>query len=188
MFDFYRSFSTEFLWPRTLEEIEQMAEDGQMFAAAENDDVLACCYMKPAEHGDEYEFGGILVHERGRERKIGSTLGRVALAVISSMATPSEIIAHVHEENPLPRPLLERLGFVATGHKDGPPVAPPGMKRNAEGKVVGDVYRFEFVRFTALADWLDAFSDEVASTPAAIPAIRDRVAVASDLRALAARG
>jgi GNAT superfamily N-acetyltransferase len=185
-FQFYQSFQTEFLWPRTLREIEEMAEDGQLFAAAEGGRFLACCYMKP-DDGDGYEFGGVLVDEAARGRKVGSTLGRVALAVVSAMASPDEIIAHVHEENELPRPLLQRLGFVPTGTKDGPPDAPPGMKRNAEGKVVGDVYKFDFSQFVAIADWLDAFHDEVAGVPAELSVIVDRVAVVADLRVLAGR-
>jgi GNAT superfamily N-acetyltransferase len=183
-FRFYQSFLTEFLWPRTLREIQEMAEDGQLFAAAEDGRFLACCYMKP-DDGDGYEFGGVLVHHAARGRKVGSTLGRVAIAVVSAMASPDEIIAHVHEENDLPRPLLQSLGFVATGTKDGPPTAPPGMKRNAEGKVVGDVYKFDFSCFVAIADWLDAFQDEVAGVPAELAVIIDRAAVAADLRALA---
>lgn len=85
----------------------------------------------------------------------------------------------------LPRQLLLRLGFVATGTKEGPPQAPPGMKRNAQGKVMGDVYEFDFARFEAIADWIEAFAGVVKGKPADIPTILDRVAVASDLRALA---
>lgn len=199
-FAFYQSFSTEFLWPRTVDEIGSMAEDGQLFAAADANRVLACCYMKPLEGGDindvlrrvidvdnAYEFGGVLVDDAARGQKIGSTLGRVSLAAVSAMASPSGVIAHVHEENELPRPLLERLGFGVTGEKDGPPFVPPGMKTNSEGKVVGDVYRFEFGRFADIADWLEAFGGSVCGRPAELSAILSRIAVATDLRALAGR-
>src|SRR5690606_25956758 len=111
VFAFYGSFLTEFLWPRTIEEIREMADDGQLFAAAESEQILACCYMKPLGPGDisdvlrhvidvadAYEFGGVLVDDAARGRKIGSTLGRMSLAVVSAMASPSGIIAHVHEE------------------------------------------------------------------------------------------
>ena len=147
VFAFCESFLTEFLWPRTIDELESMADDGQLFAAADSGRILACCYMKPLGPGDindvlrrvinvddAYEFGGVLVDDAARGKKIGSTLGRMSLAVVSSMASPSGIIAHVHEENDLPRPLLERLGFGVTGEKDGPPFAPPGMKDERRGQ------------------------------------------------------
>ena len=198
VFGFYQSFSTEFLWPRTVNEIKSMAEDGQLFAAADPNRIVACCYMRPLVDGDvngvlrhvidvddAYEFGGVLVDGAARGQKIGSTLGRMSLAAVSAMASPSGIIAHVHEENELPRPLLNRLGFRVTGEKDGPPFAPPGMKTNSEGNVVGDVYRFEFGRFADIATWLEEYAGVVGGRPAELSAILSRSEVASDLRALA---
>jgi hypothetical protein len=54
--------------------------------------------------------------------------------------------------------LTTQLGFIETGEVEIPPVEPPrSMRRNADGQVVGDLFRFQVGALDAFADWIESF-------------------------------
>jgi hypothetical protein len=101
----------------------------------------------------------VFVEDRLRGLGIAAALGRVAISTLYLTDEPDDLIAHVHEFNDAPRNLLvDHLGFAETDEQIVPPVEPPqNMKRNQEGDVVGDVFRFERSQLDAFADWFETF-------------------------------
>jgi hypothetical protein len=108
---------------------------------------------------DTWELGGLLVDSSVRNLGFGSILCRFALAHTMVYEQPwankQEIIAHVHEANRAPRNLLGRLGFEFVKKIEAPPYAPSSMKRNDEGKVVGDEFRFTKEGLQLLSQWFN---------------------------------
>jgi hypothetical protein len=73
-----------------------------------------------------------------------------------------EVIAYVHQANDDPRKLLNKLGFAYVSSIEVPAEnAPASMKRNAEGKIVGDKFRFTREGLKQLADWFGNDSHRV---------------------------
>jgi GNAT superfamily N-acetyltransferase len=194
-FAFHHQNAGEFLWPRTPEQFRELVDARQLFILRDVGEVAGLCYVKPDEDAAQWEFGGIFVHPALRGRGAAGALGRVAISAAYQLDEPNELIAHVHEANPDPRGLLvNQLGFVATGEQEGPPpeMAPQSMRRNEEGLVVGDVFRFERAELAGFADWFEAFDGTLAGrggvrTPLALTddLFEDLGALAGDLRDLA---
>ncbi|HEX4337726.1 MAG TPA: hypothetical protein VH062_17550 [Polyangiaceae bacterium] len=158
--DFHRANAGEFLLPRSLAEVRHLVEQESLHIAVAGDDerIVALCYVKQEER--DAEFGGIFVHDDVRQLCLADAMGKVAIST-HLLTTPLEsgtrLIAHVHEANDRPRNLLGRLGFKDTGVKDPLPshIAPASMRKNAEGRVVGDVFEFDFAKCSDFADWLE---------------------------------
>ena len=127
------------------------------------------CYVMEGEEpegGRRWEFGGVCVSDELRGYGIGSALGVLAISSHYLYEPPHKgerLIAHVHIDNSLPRHMLEvQLGFVQVGQETPPPeVVPPGLQRNAKGKVVGDLYEFRISTLDKFADWLETFDNRV---------------------------
>jgi hypothetical protein len=171
---FHTAHVGEYLWPRTLDEIKKMIEDECLYELVESHQVgvklVGICYIAHAEEPNSTvsrrEFGGIFLLEKYR----GKTLG---LAKFFGMAAISEhfiwdnsgerMIAHVHEENALPRRLLtQNLGFNEIG-KETPPrhIVPKNMRKNKDGDVVGDLFEFQREKLADFATWLSTFRGTV---------------------------
>jgi GNAT superfamily N-acetyltransferase len=123
---------------------ERAAENGELYAVDVGDEIAAVCYV--VEHGERWELGGIFVEPRWRGAHIASRLCRLAIAnaVVNDQDIAANLMAHVHENNAKPRPLLKALGFV----RDGEAVyaddeAPKSLERNADNNVVGHLFRFD---------------------------------------------
>ncbi len=85
-------------------------------------------------------MGGLTVAQEYRGSGIGKTLVRFALAHAlvydDPWSTGQDVIAHVHESNNNPRPLLDALLFEHDERKKYPRKGfPPSMKRDEEGNV-----------------------------------------------------
>jgi ribosomal protein S18 acetylase RimI-like enzyme len=163
-FAFHESISStnEHIWPRTEEEIKEYSESGQLLGVynASTGEFAGLCYV--TLEGDEWETGGLTVTEKNQGLHLGSALIRFALAHTIAYYRPwrygQEIIAHVHEDNAKPRNLLQRIGFEFVKKVEIPgDVAPPSMRRNAEGKVPGDKFRFPPKAVVQLSEW---FADD----------------------------
>ena len=120
------------------------ADNGELYAAAVGEEIAAVCYV--TEHGGCWELGGIFVEPRWQGCGLASRMCRLAIgnAVVNDHAIADNLMAHVHVNNPKPRPLLAALGFV----RDGEAVyedheAPPSLERNADNQVVAHLFRFE---------------------------------------------
>lgn len=171
---FHTAHVGEYLWPRTLKEIRRMIEDECLYELVEPYQVgvklVGICYIAPGEEPDSTanrrEFGGIFLLEKYRGKALG-------LAKFFGMAAISEhfiwdnsgerMIAHVHEENTLPRRLLTQdLGFTEVG-KEIPPrhIVPKNMKKNKDGDVVGDLFEFQHEKLADFATWLSTFRGTV---------------------------
>jgi RimJ/RimL family protein N-acetyltransferase len=155
--------SNEHIWPRTEDQIRQYAEDGELFGVrrASNGEFVGLCYSTlDGEHGDEWEIGGLTVPEAMRDLHLATFLVRFATAYTIAMQRPwhykQEIIAYVHKENDKPRNLLGRIGFEFKEPVlvDGG-IAPPSMKRNADGKIPGDKFCFPKTSVKALLNWFE---------------------------------
>lgn len=172
---FHNEHMTEHLWPRTLEQFKELAEQGCLYEALETtggaEEMVGLCYIA---HGAEptspkterAEFGGVYITDECRGCGIATALGKVAISNHFVWDPPKgRMIAHVHEYNPLPRGLLEKqLGFIRNGEETPPAeVVPASMKRNAEGKVVGHLFEFQKTTLLKFAAWIERFSGTLES-------------------------
>lgn len=152
--------SNEHIWPRTLEQLKGFAQEGFLFGARRTDtgEFVALCYVAREGDAGDREVGGLTVADSVQKHGVGTFLVRFALAHVMTYenpwATGQDVIAYVHESNDRPRGLLKRLGFT---HVDRIEIdgadAPPSMKRNAAGNLVGDRFRFTRDGLRALAGW-----------------------------------
>jgi len=161
-FAFHKSIASTnaHIWPRTETQIKKYAEDGELFAVrkAACGTFVGLCYATLV--GEEWEIGGLAVDDTIQKHHLGSILVRFALAHTISFQSPwavhQHIIAYVHEENPKPRNLLARLEFEHDCQVKIPgTAAPPSMKRDADGNVVGDKFKYPPKAVAALAKWFD---------------------------------
>ena len=186
---FHLSHTTEFMWPRTSLQLEELADQGALLVARGNDVarrreyIVSMCYVMEGEEpegGRRWEFGGIYVSDEFRGYGIGSALGTLMISshYLAEHDEPPQIgerlIAHVHEYNSDPRPMLEaHLGFVQVG-KETPPsdvVPPPSLRRNPNGEVVADLYEFRISTLGKFADWLEIFDGRVKGRNGSLTAI-----------------
>jgi len=168
-FQFHQSVasSDEHIWPRTEQQIYQYANDGQLFGvrSEQSGPFMALCYVALNSAEKEFELGGLTVARAVQRMRIGTVLARLALAYTMVYEQPwrndQEVIAHVHEENQDPRKLLKTLGFEYLHPIELPGnQAPPSMKRNPAGNVVGDKFRFTRDGLQLLSNWFNQeFSD-----------------------------
>jgi RimJ/RimL family protein N-acetyltransferase len=161
-FAFHKSqANNEHIWPRTEDQIQSYAKDGELFAVlTSSGEFVAMCYSTLDEKENVWEIGGLTTLKEYRELHLGTLLVRFALAHTIAWYSPwesaQEIIAHVHDENPAPRNLLKRLAFVFAKKVEVPEgIAPASMKRNAEGKVTGDEFRFPPPATENLLKWFE---------------------------------
>ena len=172
--EFHADHITEYLWPRTLDEFEQFARDECLFevvrVSGEAQERVGICYVKQDVEEDNTtprrEFGGVYVLGQFRRSGVASALGKVAISnhfVWEPLRDGERMVGHVHEENMEPRGFLtNQLGFRLVGREIPPAhLAPPNMKRNKDGQVVGDLFEFDRLRLASFADWLEGFSGEV---------------------------
>jgi len=173
--EFHLSQATEFIWPRTPNKLNQLADEGALLVArasntsTQSEYIVGMCYVMEGEEpegGRRWEFGGLCVSDEFRGYGIGSALGVLAISshyLWESTPKWERLIAHVHIDNSFPQHMLEvQLGFVQVGQETPPPeVVPPGLRRNARGKVVGDLYEFRVSNLDKFADWLENFDDRV---------------------------
>lgn len=165
-FNFHMAFPTKgYIWPRTEADMERYSNDGELFAVRHKGsyEIVGICYVTLDTDRNRWELGGLSVSAIVQDLGLGTVLGRYALARTIAEKAPwlskQEIIAHVHEENQDPRSLLKRVGFEQNGREEAPDTAPDEMKRNAAGKVVGDVFVFPTNRVVELAN---AFESDLA--------------------------
>ena len=115
---FHEAHMTKHLVPRRREDFVAWAEEGSLIACFEGEEMVGTCYVKP--DGDAFEFGGVFLLDRMRGTGLGAAMGRVAIAAQFAYNAPdpeTQLVAHVHVRNPLPRRMLEALGFYLTGEK-----------------------------------------------------------------------
>ncbi len=178
VFEFHKDHIGEYIWPRTLDDFRQLAIDGCLYAAYEQPGTqpakeVGVCYITDGEDpsgNPRREFGGIYVSDECRGTGVASALGTIAISnyyvwdpLRQDQREAEKLITHVHEFNDLPRRLLTtRLGFTETGDQETPPGEPTlSMRRNANGKVVGDLLEFDKSKLLEFADWLESFSGQL---------------------------
>ncbi len=122
------------------------------------------------ESSSEWEFGGLYVTDAFRSRGVAKALAMISISnqFVWASATSDDsirLIAHVHEENDMPRGLLAGLGFHEIGKKEEVPGgdAPKSMKRNAEGNIIEDVFEFDQGSLTAFSSWLSQYRGVLSS-------------------------
>lgn len=191
---FYKAHPDAHVWPRTPEELSQLAEDLCLFEVVDEDgQTVAAAYTKDDPSENRWELGGLYVVKECRGSGLAKMLGRVRIIGLYTQLglVDERVISHVHESNDDPRPLLESLGFVRDGEEIAPPhVVPADMKRNDKGEVVGHLYVFNAARLGEFADWLERF-DGTAKNGAKVQLdlamyTRDRGATIAALRSAAA--
>ena len=173
IFAFHKEYLTEHLWPRTLAEFRELATNGALYEAIETtsgaEDMVGLCYIMHGQeptppNAERGEFGGVYVTENCRSLGLASCLGKAAISNHFAWDPPKgRLIAHVHEDNSLPRDLLEkRLGFFRNGEESPPASAvPPSMKRNAGGQVVGHLFEFRRKTLIDFASWIETASEVI---------------------------
>ncbi|MGE0528180.1 MAG: hypothetical protein AB7G93_05870 [Bdellovibrionales bacterium] len=133
--------------------------------------LVGICYIAhgtdPQSNNSRREFGGIFLLEKyrgGKKFGLAKVLGMAAICEHFIWDSSGErMIAHVHEENPLPRRLLTQdLGFKQVGQEIPPAeIVPKNMKKNKDGKVVGHLFEFQRGKLADFADWLSSFKGKV---------------------------
>jgi GNAT superfamily N-acetyltransferase len=159
-YDFHKKVasSNAHIWPRTERQIEEMAQEGSLFGLWCAGAIVALVYAHLDEDSAAWEVGGLTVEKTLQKRGFGTLLVRFALAHTLAFQSPwlngQQIVAHVHEANDEPRRLLATLGFERSGSVTIPGTeAPASMRRDAEGNVVGDEFRFTRLGAAQLARW-----------------------------------
>lgn len=154
------------IWPRTEEEIHAFATDGALFGTRRSDteEFVGLCYAALNEEETEFEIGGLLVASTAQNLGLGTVLTRFALAHVIANERPwhyhREVIAHIHESNNAPRNIFANSWFVHIERVIVPEhIAPACMKRNADGKLVGDKFLFPRSAVRELSNWLSAQFD-----------------------------
>jgi hypothetical protein len=161
--EFHKENVGKYLLERDLPTFRAIIDDNALYEVADSKgDPLGISYVKGAEDGD-FEFGGVFVAEGHRSIGLADALGFAGISSQLVYAPPDNLIAHVHVANDAPRKLLKRLGFAETGKRDTLPdhIASENMLKDSAGKVVGDVFAFDFSHCVAYADWLDTFNGTV---------------------------
>jgi GNAT superfamily N-acetyltransferase len=163
-FAFHQSVSSsnEHIWPRTEAEIERFSEQGELFGirGASSGEFVGLCYA--TLEGEEWEIGGLIVSKAAQDLGLGTVLVRFALAHTIAYNRPwfygQKIIAHVHEANADPRNIIGRIGYKHICQIEVPAEkAPPSMKRNEEGKLIGHKFEFPQESLPALLRWFEEF-------------------------------
>jgi uncharacterized protein YwbE len=161
-YQWHRGFAAgnDCIFPRTWDQYEQLAAAGQLWCARnDRGDYLGLAYFRLDE--GKWEVGGLMVATQQRGNGLGSTFMRLTLGHLLFEEDPLDrhesVIAHVHAENDLPRPIIENsLKFRFSKRIKVAGTILPGLRTNADGDVEGD--EFELVRpdtLVALADWCD---------------------------------
>lgn len=163
-FAFFKSVQStdSHIWPRTEEDIHRYATEGALFGIRrkESDEFVGLCYavLNPGE--TEFEIGGLIVASTTQKLGLGTILTRFAVAHVIANERPwhyqRSIIAHIHESNLAPRNIFDKSWFTYLETEIVPEeVAPSSMKRNAEGKLVGDKLLFPRHAVRRLSKWLN---------------------------------
>ena len=159
--------SDSHLVERDEDDFKDLIENGYVFGLwiGLGEKLVALCYVAPSKHDEKsWEIGGMVVDDTLKQRRMGSLLVRFALAHTIVFQQPWEnnqrLIAHVQEGNKDPRRLIDSLGFhyVKKVELANPPKS---MKRNAEGKVVGDEFELPPAASKALASWFHQELDQL---------------------------
>jgi GNAT superfamily N-acetyltransferase len=165
-YDFHQRIAAaqySYLWARTEVEIKALISDGSLFGVwcGKDRQLVALCYSTLAENELTWEIGGLAVDDTVKNRGIGTILLQFTLAHTVVYQQPwnngQKVIAHVHEVNDDPRGIIEKRGFRFVKRFEVPESAnpPKWMKRNVEGKVVGDEFEFPPEALQGLIGWFD---------------------------------
>jgi hypothetical protein len=138
---------------------------------------VGLCYAVLNTEETEFEIGGLVVASTAQKLGLGTILTRFAVMHVIANERPwhykRTIIAHIHESNNAPRNVFARNWFTYLGKETVPEeIAPPSMKRNAEGKLVGDKFLLPRSAVPELSKWLN---EEFNGT------LRDGTAIVIDL-------
>jgi ribosomal protein S18 acetylase RimI-like enzyme len=174
---FHLNQTTEFIWPRTPKQLEDLADNHSLFVVRMKDSglykghIVGMCYItedKEIEGKRRWELGGICVSSEFRGYGIGSSLCLLAISCHYHDQEPHKrgerLIAHVHEDNPDPRNMLkQQLGFIQVDKQYYPanPKIPPNMRKNEKGELVGDIFEFKTHNLKEFADWIEMFQGQV---------------------------
>lgn len=153
------------VYPRSWPAFESLVTSEQVLCARDtNGDYLALTYYTLAD--DKWEIGGLMVATPERRKGVGGTVARLAVGYVLVTEDPlpvgQSVIAHIHESNDQPRRLFQSLKFRKTRTVVIPGEELPGLKTNANGKVVGDELEIGVPdTLEALAEWCDAWKGKL---------------------------
>src|SRR5207248_2508729 len=143
--------SNDCMFPRSWSTYQKLATDGSLWCARNmrTGDYLALAYFCLDNHS--WEIGGLMIANQERRKGVGSIIARLTLGHVLFEEDPlslgQRVIAHVHAENQLPRPLIQNILKFQFSHQiKVPGTQLPGLKVNAQGEVEGD--EFELSRPT----------------------------------------
>jgi hypothetical protein len=148
------------IFPRSWDTYEALAAQGRIWCArSHSGNYVALSYFSLDQQ--TWEIGGLMVDIQERNKGVAAILVRLTLGHLLFVEDPlsqsQAIIAHVHEHNPEPRRLLDKLKFHFARRIAVPATQFPGLKANSSGQVVGDQFQLTVPdALDALADWCDA--------------------------------
>ena len=180
----------EFLYPRSVEQFRRLTEEFSILVALDDQAIVGICYVTEDESANRWEFGGVTVLPSQRGSGIASALGTLAIAntFLQHGVAVRALIAHVHVDNPDPRRLLqEHLGFLPTNKVECMEAheAPSNMRRDATGKVCGDVFAFGRSFLNTFANHIESGRLAKVAVHAELQFMQEAAANAAELRKLA---
>jgi len=168
LFKFHANNWTEFIFFRNTAFFKKLIADNCIFevienASTEQERIVGICYIcnqkEQCEKNDRHEFGGLFILPEFQKTGLAQALCTIALTHYFVNDPPKgRIISHIHEENNEPRGLFEnRLKFKYIGFEIMPDQVAKisRMKLNADGKLVGDLFKFSSEKFENLPGTLE---------------------------------
>lgn len=162
--------TNDLVFPRKIEQFEELARLGQVFCAREDGKLCGLVYFKKDESictGEvAWEIGGLMVDPEHEGRGIGRTLVALALGYVLFEETPLDrgeaVLSHVHSENDDPRPIFAALKFQRKGPVEADGKDFPGLRVNDKGKVTGDeLWITKPDTLKTLAEWCRTWSGKL---------------------------
>jgi len=159
------SHDDPYVWQRTEQELEAQIAKGYVYCAldAQTGSMVGLCYTVFDAHALAWEIGGMTIDSTVQRIGLATALGVFAMAHLIVYQDPwnnnQRVLAHVHKDNPKPRALLEKAGFVKTRSVTIPDAyAPPKMRREKNGEVHGDEFEISPGGLLKLSSWFDDIS------------------------------
>lgn len=163
---FYEDAPSEHLYPRTTNELADIACSGCLFGVRRANEIVAACYVKwdDPDRGVR-EFGGVRLAPELQGKGVAQALGRLAIGVSLVQGKPAQLLANVHKENMAPNKLLATLGFSLLIGRTAtlPPeaVRAPMKPTEPDGSVEGRVYEFDFSRCRGIGEWMQSWDRRI---------------------------
>jgi GNAT superfamily N-acetyltransferase len=169
-FDWHRAFAEahDAIYPRDRNTFGDLVYDRCVWCAVCPDGAIKAMSYAAFSH-DEWEIGGLMVHDEMRGKGLGRVMMRLPLVhmLVNEQPFASEpqplIVAHVLRGNDAPRRIIPEVGFEFAKAVEIDSLYLPGLKADEDGMVRGDEFHFPMPSgLIKLADWCESWDGTLA--------------------------